>query len=168
MRSCLVDWKWKEVLLIREVGQSDVTRAPVPETSHSPWSDECGVGTASTTSLQVTKPLARHRQAQRPYKSQNLSPDTGKHNVLTSHKTSRQTQASTTSYKSWARGILVYYGDTLHDNWKIKNKTMSVANNFKVFKHHVSRSNVYTWRCVHKTCPAKVYTQGETELTEHH
>jgi hypothetical protein len=40
----------QEVLLIKEVGQSDVVQAVVPETSASPRSNECGVAQASTAS----------------------------------------------------------------------------------------------------------------------
>jgi hypothetical protein len=43
----------QEVLLIREVGQSDVAQAVVPETSASPRSNEYGVSQASNI-LQVT------------------------------------------------------------------------------------------------------------------
>jgi hypothetical protein len=35
---------------------------------------------------------------------------------------------------------------------------MLLVANFKCFKRHVLKSNVYTWRCVHKTCRAEVNT----------
>lgn len=43
-----------------------------------------------------------------------------------------------------------------------KGKQLLVINNYKFCINHVSKQNVVTWRCIKKTCVAKVYTEGET------
>jgi len=42
-----------------------------------------------------------------------------------------------------------------------KGKQLLVLNNFKFFKHHLSKKNENTWRCVINKCSAKVYTVGK-------
>ncbi|KAL4141950.1 hypothetical protein QTP88_004489 [Uroleucon formosanum] len=42
-----------------------------------------------------------------------------------------------------------------------KGKQLLVLNNFKFFKHHTSKKNEVTWRCVINKCSAKVYTLGQ-------
>ncbi|CAI6349412.1 unnamed protein product [Macrosiphum euphorbiae] len=42
-----------------------------------------------------------------------------------------------------------------------KGKQLLVLNNFKFFKHHTSKKNEITWRCVINKCSAKVYTLGQ-------
>lgn len=41
-----------------------------------------------------------------------------------------------------------------------KGKDLLVLNDFKFFKHHTSKKNENTWRCVINKCKAKVYTVG--------
>jgi len=42
-----------------------------------------------------------------------------------------------------------------------KGKQLLVLNNFKFFKHHTSKKNKITWRCVINKCNVKVYTLGQ-------
>ncbi|CAI6375461.1 unnamed protein product [Macrosiphum euphorbiae] len=42
-----------------------------------------------------------------------------------------------------------------------KGKQLLVLNNLKFFKHHTSKKNEITWRCVINKCNAKVYTLGQ-------
>jgi hypothetical protein len=42
-----------------------------------------------------------------------------------------------------------------------KGKELLVLNDFKFFKHHTSKKNEITWRCVMNKCSAKVYTLGQ-------